>query len=173
MAHLITMPAVVADAEDAVLASWLVNIGDEVTQGQPLAEVETEKAMVELESTGSGTVARLLVDTGATVAVGTPVAGLLAAGEEDSAIDQLLADTGTNHDAAEPAPTSAELTTTPQPAPALEDELTTPEPSHGRVFVSPIARKRAKQADINLQELVGSGPNGRIIRTDDDAAITA
>lgn len=173
MAHLITMPAVVADAEDAVLASWLVSIGDEVTQGQPLAEVETEKAMVELESTGSGAVARLLVDPGATVAVGTPVAGLLAAGEEDSAIDQLLADTGAHHDAAEPAPTSAELTTTPQPAPALDDELTTPEPSHARVFVSPIARKRAKQAGINLQELVGSGPNGRIIRTDVEAAIAA
>lgn len=173
MAHLITMPAVVADAEDAVLASWLVNVGDEVTQGQPLAEVETEKAMVELESTGSGTVERLLVDTGATVAVGTPVAGLLAAGEEDSAIDQLLADTGTNHDAAEPAPTSAEATTTPESAPALDGESTTPEPSHARVFVSPIARKKAKQAGVNLQELVGSGPNGRIIRTDVEAAITA
>lgn len=94
MAHLITMPAVVADAEDAVLASWLVSVGDEITQGQPIAEVETEKAMVEMESTGTGTLSRIVAETGAVVAVGAPIAVLLEPGDDDAAVEQLLAEAG-------------------------------------------------------------------------------
>src|SRR5699024_5896435 len=92
MAHLLTMPAVVADTEEAVLASWLVNEGDEVMVGQPIAEVETEKATVEMESAGTGRLSKVLVNSGDLVAVGTPIAGLLDPGEHETAIDQLLSE---------------------------------------------------------------------------------
>lgn len=172
MAHLITMPAVVADAEDAVVASWLVSVGDDVTQGQPIAEVETEKAMVEMESTGTGTLSRIFAETGSVVAVGAPVAGLLEPGEEGSAIDQLLAEAGVGQGREEVAP---EPGAQPQPPPASPTTESPEADASGdstlRVFASPIARKKAKEAGIVFEHLAGSGPNGRIIRADVEAAI--
>lgn len=87
MAHLITMPAIVADAEEATLADWLVTIDDDVTSGDHIADVETEKATVELNAEGSGSVARLLVGPGTTVEVGAPIAVLSEDGDDDSTIE--------------------------------------------------------------------------------------
>ena len=92
MAKIVLMPAVVADAEDAVLTSWLVAAGDEVKKGAALAEIETDKANVEVEADSAGKVGRLLCEAGDRVAVGAPIAVLLAAGEDDSAIDEALGD---------------------------------------------------------------------------------
>lgn len=170
MAHLITMPAVVADAEDAVVASWLVSVGDTITQGQPIAEVETEKAMVEMESTGTGTLSRIVAETGAVVAVGAPIAGLLEPGEDESAIDQLLAEAGVGQGAAEVAPEPAAQPQQASPSPE-QSGVATSDGSTLRVFASPIARKKAKEAGIAFEYLTGSGPNGRIIRADVEAAI--
>ncbi|GAA2044431.1 pyruvate dehydrogenase complex dihydrolipoamide acetyltransferase [Yaniella flava] len=172
MAHLITMPAVVADAEDAVVASWLVSVGNAIKQGQPIAEVETEKATVEMESTGTGTLSRIVAETGAVVAVGAPIAGLLEPGEDESAIDQLMAEAdvghGTSEVAREPAaqPQASQASPTPEQAGADTSDSST-----RRVFASPIARKKAKEAGIAFEHLTGSGPNGRIIRADVEAAI--
>src|SRR5699024_7641 len=172
MAHLITMPAVVADAEDAVVASWLVNVGDAITQGQPIAEVETEKAMVEMESTGTGTLSRIVAETGAVVAVGAPIAGLLEPGEDESAIDQLLAEADGSQGTAEVAPEPAAQPQAQQASPSPEQSgADTSDGSTLRVFASPIARKKAKEAGIAFEHLTGSGPNGRIIRPHVEAAI--
>ena len=170
MAHLITMPAVVADAEDAILASWLVSVGDEIAQGQPIAEVETEKAMVEMESTGTGTLRRVVAETGAVVAVGAPIAALSEPGDDSAAVDQLLAEAGRKS-------ASAAASTPDQPqkvASAEAPEIKRPErrEEKTRVFASPIARKMAKEAGIGFAELTGSGPNGRIIRADVEAAMS-
>ena len=88
MATVVLMPAVVADAEDAVLTAWLVAEGDQVTKGQELAEIETDKANVEVEAETAGSVGRLLGSPGERIAVGAPIAVLLAAGEDFRAADQ-------------------------------------------------------------------------------------
>src|SRR5690554_2602199 len=81
MAILIRMPEVLTGATEAALQSWLVSPGDEITVGQPLAEVETEKATVEYEAEQAGTVAGLLIEVGVQVSVGTPIAVLAGPGE--------------------------------------------------------------------------------------------
>lgn len=195
MATIIIMPAVVADATEAALQNWLVSVGDTVTSGQPIAEIETEKATVDLEAEAAGTVGRLLVDPGASVAVGEPIAVLVGEGEDDAAIDREIASSGAAADssAQQPVPEDTEAPTTrrdtreqavdsaPSPTPAprrdTRDEAVdnapspAPAPDAGtRVFSSPLARKLAKDLEVELATLEGSGPNGRILRRDVEAA---
>lgn len=176
MATIITMPAVVADVTEAALQNWLVSVGDTVTSGQVIAEIETEKATVDLEAEAAGTVGRLLIDPGTSVAVGEPIAVLVEEGEDGAAIDREIAssDAAADSSAQQPVPQDTEAPTTRRdtreqavdsaPSPA-------PTPSAGpRVFSSPLARKLAKDHDVELSSLEGSGPNGRILRRDVEAA---
>ena len=179
MATIITMPAVVADATEAALQDWLVKIGDTIAAGQPIAEIETEKATVELQAEFPGTIGRLLIRPGTSVGVGEPIAVLVEAGEDEASIDQQIASAGgASHSHAEhPAPEDTEAPTTrrdtrpaaPDATPASSSQA----PSEGsRVFGSPLARKLAKELGIELSTLAGSGPNGRILRGDVEAAHT-
>ncbi|XKH55127.1 2-oxo acid dehydrogenase subunit E2 (plasmid) [Citricoccus nitrophenolicus] len=178
MATIITMPAVVADATEAALQNWLVSVGDTIASGQPIAEIETEKATVELEAEAAGTVGRLLIDPGTSVAVGEPIAVLAEPGEDEAAIDRQIASAGGTTDSAaqQPVPQDTEAPTThrgtrdhavdrtPDPDPV-------PTPASGaRVFSSPLARKLAKDLGVKVTALNGSGPNGRILRRDVEAA---
>lgn len=177
MATIITMPAVVADATEAALQDWLVTIGDTIAAGQPIAEIETEKATVELQAEFPGTIGRLLIQPGTTVGVGEPIAVLVEAGEDEASINKQIASAvGASHSLAEhPVPEDTEAPTTRRDTrPAAPDA--SQEPSRNaqgrdsRIFGSPLARKLAKELGVDLSALAGSGPNGRILRGDVEAA---
>ncbi|MGJ3190113.1 dihydrolipoamide acetyltransferase family protein [Paenarthrobacter sp. FR1] len=177
MATIITMPAVVADATEAALQDWLVKIGDTIAAGQPIAEIETEKATVELQAEFPGTVGRLLIRPGTSVGVGEPIAVLVEAGEDEALIDQQIASAGgASHSLAEhPVPEDTEAPATrrdtrPTAPDSTSDPSTQVQGAGSRVFGSPLARKLAKELGIELSTLTGSGPNGRILRGDVEAA---
>lgn len=162
MATVVRMPALAAGAAEAAIQSWLVQVGDEVAAGQAIVEIETEKAVVEYEAEAAGTLAGILVEQGAAALVGAPIAVL--AGPGQSAADA-LAEAG--------AEAGAEVGE--QPAPAVVTEtaaapVATPAESSGRrLFASPLVRRLAKERGLDLAAIVGTGPNGRIVRRDLDA----
>lgn len=175
MATVVLMPAVVADAEDAVLTSWLVAEGDQVTKGQELAEIETDKANVEVEAETAGTVGRLIGSAGDRIAVGAPIAVLLKDGEDDSAIDAALgvqSSPAADEPAARPGVAGAPAM---QPAAGTPPEAAqTPEHKPGeRIFASPLARRIAAEHGLDIAQIPGRGPRGRVIRADVEAAIVA
>lgn len=192
MAQLVTLPSIVADATDAVIESWLVEAGAEISHGQALADIETEKATVELEAESAGTLARILVEAGTTVEVGTPIAVLAEPGDSEAEIDGLLA--GANAETASSSTagcgSSAEVEQERTAAEGLErsnasktetavaavdtvlnasvDTVATSDMT--RVFASPLARRRARELGVAVTGLKGSGPGGRIIRSDVETA---
>ncbi|MEU0493901.1 dihydrolipoamide acetyltransferase family protein [Mycobacterium sp. NPDC006124] len=195
MPTVVRMPEVLANATEAVIQSWLVAEGQEIEVGDPLAEVETEKAVVELAAEVAGVVGRLIAEPGATIAVGDPIAIVLAPGESDADLDAELP--------ADPAPA------TPDADPDLEADATTADPDSGapvleaasqresapvraaanqqtaeprreapptaspgtngeRLFATPLVRKLAGERNIDLASVTGTGPGGRIVRRDLD-----
>ena len=156
MATIMTMPAVLANATEAVISKWLVSEGTQFTAGTVLAEVETDKALVEVLAEVDGILERYLAKPGATTPVGAPIAILLKVGEGDSEIDALLA--GLNLESAPIATVDPVTEETPR---SKEETITTQ-----RLFASPLARRLAKEHGIDASKLTGSGPNGRIVRRD-------
>ena len=158
MASVVRMPSVLAGATEAVVASWLVAPGDTVAVGDPLAEIETEKAIVEYGAEEAGVVGRIVLAAGGTGEIGAPIAVLVKDGETDADIDAALGG------AASPAAPVASAGTAEQrpgerPAPAAP-------PAQTRLFASPIVRKIAREEGIDLTAVAGTGPNGRIVRRD-------
>jgi len=187
MPVVVRMPALAAGATEAAVQTWLVDVGDPVRVGQPIAEIETEKAVVEFEADAAGTVAELLVAAGAAAAVGAPIAVLAAEGEsaEDAVRAAGVATTGAaTPDASTPdaAPTDAAPTDAEKPAAPATPEVSAPKGgpaevqsgsapavTRERIFASPLVRRLAKERGIALESLQGSGPGGRIVRRDLDA----
>jgi len=167
----ILMPALSPTMTEGTLARWLKKEGDAVKSGQVLAEIETDKATMEVEAVDEGTLGKILVPAGTQgVKVNEPIALLLEEGEDQSA----LASAGTApapQAAPAPAAKSNEAPPAPQPAAAPVPQPA-PEASGDRIFVSPLARRMAQQAGIDLAALKGSGPHGRIVKADIDAART-
>jgi pyruvate dehydrogenase E2 component (dihydrolipoamide acetyltransferase) len=162
MANIMRMPEVLANATEAIIAKWLVEEGAAFTAGQPLAEAETEKALVEVPADIDGILGRKLVKDGATISVGAPIAVILAVGETAADVEKILA--------SESIPTA----TTPTPAKAEAVVPTVAESAtHERIFSSPLARLLAKEKGINPQSLQGSGPGGRIVKRDVEAFIAS
>jgi pyruvate dehydrogenase E2 component (dihydrolipoyllysine-residue acetyltransferase) len=170
----ITMPQLSPTMTDGTLSKWLVKEGDTVASGDVLAEIETDKATMEVESIDDGTVGKLLVAEGTdNVPVNDVIAVLLEEGEDASAMDGMELGGAAAAPAAE-AETEAE----PSPKPAQEEAPAAkaepagaPAPSGGGdVKASPLARSMAKQAGIDLSQISGSGPKGRIIKRDIEAA---
>lgn len=170
MATLLNMPAILADATEAVLYTWFKAAGDPVTAGEAIAEIETEKATVEMEAEEDGILARLIAQPGDTVAVGAPIAVIAAVGDAETDIDAVLATAGTIT-----APTTATAEDTSSAAPASTDTTNTSAAAvgTGRVFSSPLARRLAREHGLDVAALNGSGPDGRIIRKDVETAIAA
>lgn len=193
MAVLIHMPEVLANVTEAAIQSWLVGVGDAVSAETPLAEIETEKAMVEFASEHDGVVAELLVPSGETVAVGVPIAILRESGDDDAAVDAVRPAGGAAADpapaasaapAAEPAPAAQPVASggsasapevaaptaaaTPEPAPAAPAATAT-QTDGSRRFSSPIVRRLARERGIDLALVTGTGPGGRIVRRDLEA----
>ena len=173
------MPALSPTMEEGTLAKWLVKEGDEVKSGDILAEIETDKATMEFEAVDEGKIAKILVPEGTDgVKVGAPIA-ILAAEGEDVSTAAPKADTTPAEapKAAAPAPKADE---TPKSAPtqaAVETPAAPPQPAAApraegdRLKASPLARRLAQAQNVDLNALQGSGPGGRIVRADVDAAV--
>ena len=184
MAIVIRMPEVLAGAAEAVISQWMIQEGQDVAVGDTLAEIETEKANVDYQAEEQGTLARVLIKPGETVEVGAPIAVFAAAGDTDDDIEAALAAAGGGADGSPAAPPAAETpaapetASTPEPADAAPSEpVSTPgvEPAAasaapptpgGRIFASPLVRKRAREAGIDLTQVTGTGPGGRIVKKD-------
>jgi pyruvate dehydrogenase E2 component (dihydrolipoamide acetyltransferase) len=170
MATNILMPALSPTMEEGKLAKWLVKEGDTVKSGDILAEIETDKATMEFEAVDEGKIGKILVAEGSEgVKVNSPIATLLADGESADAvpaapakpdIPAAMKDIGAavKAEADKPAPPKA----VPTPAAPAADGK--------RIFASPLARRIAAQKGIELSALSGSGPRGRIVKADVDAA---
>lgn len=168
MATLIRMPEIAANATHAVLIEWTVKEGDTVCVGDCLAEIETDKAVVELAAESDGVIGSLLVAAGTNVPVGAPIAALFGKGESKTDVSALLAQ-ATHLTAAEPAPASQSTIAASVPATvasAVPAVLFAGAAPGGRVFASPLARRLAKDRGIDLAGVKGSGPNGRIVKLD-------
>ena len=161
----ILMPALSPTMEEGTLSKCLVKEGDTVSSGDLLAEIETDKATMEVEAVEEGTIAKILVADGTDgVKVNAPIALLLEEDEDTSALDGYTAGGGAAPAAAPaPAPKAA------APAPQAAAPKAAPAPSSGdRIKASPLAKRLAKEAGIDLASITGSGPNGRIVKADID-----
>ncbi|MEM8700899.1 MAG: pyruvate dehydrogenase complex dihydrolipoamide acetyltransferase [Pseudomonadota bacterium] len=167
----ITMPALSPTMEEGNLAKWLVKEGDQVSAGDVIAEIETDKATMEVEAVDEGTVGKIVVPEGtAGVKVNALIAVLLEDGEDAGAIDTAAASPAP---AAAAAPAEAPAEAAPAaaasapagPAPVANDG--------SRIFASPLARRLAKLNNLDLAALIGTGPHGRIVKRDIEAAISA
>lgn len=171
MAIELTMPKLSDTMEEGKIIKWLVKEGDSVASGDVLAEIETDKADMEFETIDEGVILKILVPEGDRVKVGTLIAIVGEAGEEVASPAPAAKETK-----AEPAPTSKPE---PEPAPAaaaeeVEEESETSRPSvaqapvasAGGAKVSPVARKLADEAGIDISTVKGTGPEGRIIKRD-------
>jgi pyruvate dehydrogenase E2 component (dihydrolipoamide acetyltransferase) len=189
----ILMPALSPTMEEGKLAKWLVKEGDKITAGKVVAEIETDKATMEVEAVDEGTLARILVPEGTeNVKVNTPIALIAAEGETIAAAaaapqpkpapapQSRPAEERAPPPVARPAPQAAPAlapvgVSAPTPPPAASPERATPRGNGhaGRIFASPLARRLAREAGLELARLQGSGPHGRIIKRDIEAAAAA
>ncbi|MEJ1159026.1 pyruvate dehydrogenase complex dihydrolipoamide acetyltransferase [Prosthecomicrobium sp. N25] len=178
----ILMPALSPTMEKGNLAKWLKKEGDSVKAGDVLAEIETDKATMEVEAVDEGTLARILVAEGtADVAVNTPIAVLAGEGED------VAAAAGGAGAAPAPQPAAApKAEAAPAPRPSERtSEATSPAPAGApaaqpaaasganRIFSSPLARRIAREAGIDIAKVEGTGPRGRVIQRDVEAAVKA
>jgi pyruvate dehydrogenase E2 component (dihydrolipoamide acetyltransferase) len=188
----VLMPALSPTMEEGTLAKWLVKVGDKVRSGDVIAEIETDKATMEVEAVDEGEVAEILVPEGTEeVKVNTPIARLTGDGEADAPAAPAKSeaqpakpapsplageggprrgsDEGAHGDSAKAeAPPRGESGAPPHPSASL-----LPSPARGegtRVLASPLARRLAQQAGVDLKSLKGSGPHGRIIKRDLEGA---
>jgi pyruvate dehydrogenase E2 component (dihydrolipoamide acetyltransferase) len=158
------MPEVAANATQVTLQTWIKKEGEVVAVGDCLAEIETDKAIVEFNADRAGVMGPTLIQAGQEVEVGSPIGVLLDVGETSVNVSALLAKTGDNVGVPLlPNPSTSEPAAPPT---LLSGSKVTP--SH-RVFVSPLARRLAKQRGIDLNTLIGTGPNGRIVKRDIEA----
>jgi pyruvate dehydrogenase E2 component (dihydrolipoamide acetyltransferase) len=157
----VIMPSLGFDMTEGLLARWLKNEGDPVVKGQAIAEIETEKATVEIEAAVSGILVRIIVQAGETVPIGTLIGVIAEAGDEVTTVS-----------APSPSPPAPAPPTSPPPGPVLEAGEGAA-PSEARVKASPVARKMAEEAGLDLSHIKGTGPGGRVVERDIQAAIAA
>ena len=173
MATLIRMPEVAAGATEIVLSKWNVAVGASVKVGDIIAEMETEKAVVDYASDAEGTVYKILVADGASVEVGSPIIILLGAGEDGSAGDALLGGSASAAAAAAAPVAAAPVAPVAPAAPAAPPVAPAAPVDNGRSFVSPIVRKIARERGVEISQIVGTGPQGRVVRRDLEAFIAS
>ena len=183
----ITMPALSPTMEEGNLAKWLVKEGDHVAPGDVIAEIETDKATMEVEAVDEGTVAKLVVPAGTEgVKVNAVIAVLAAEGEDVSAAasagaaapkaeapkPEAKAEPAKQETKAGPAPAAPVQAAAPAaPQPPAPKAAAAPSSGEGRTFASPLARRIAKDAGIDVAAVAGSGPRGRVVKADVEAAI--
>ncbi|HTH37728.1 MAG TPA: pyruvate dehydrogenase complex dihydrolipoamide acetyltransferase [Pyrinomonadaceae bacterium] len=188
MAEKFLMPKLSPTMEEGQIARWVKNEGEAFEANEPLAEVDTDKATMEMTALSGGTLLKILKGAGDTAALGEPIAIIGKAGEDISALLSEIGSNGKKADAAsagagtapakeEPAPAEtvekpSALTAAPQTATrAVASAPQKTEAGNGRMIVSPIAARMAADNGIDLRSITGSGPNGRIIKRDLEEAL--
>lgn len=164
MAEILNMPKLGFDMAEGTLMRWVKGVGDEIESGEVLAEIETDKATVEVESQASGVILHQVAEEGTIVAVGKPIAVIGEQGEQFD-LEQLAAADEAKEPAVEgeegaPEPAAAEREPTEAPAPPGDGRLP------AGVKASPVARRVAEEMNVNLRSIAGSGPGGRIVKKD-------
>ena len=160
MAELITMPKLGFDMAEGKLGEWLKKAGDTVTQGETILLVETDKASVEVPAFRSGVLLKILVAAGESVPIGTPIAAIGEAGETVEAEAKAKVEVK--------AEAKIEAKDEAKPEIKAEDEGTV---ADGRLAASPVALRMAAELGIDLRQVAGSGPGGRIIKRDIEAYV--
>lgn len=162
MATVVNMPKLGFDMAEGLLVKWVKSEGEPIEKGDILAEIETDKATVEVEAEAGGVVLKHLVTENSSVPIGAPISVIGEPGEE---FDVEAVEVGAEKRASE----AAQLAEVAAPSPiAVAD---TPTNGDGRVFASPVARRLAAERGIELSGLSGSGPQGRIVKRDVEAAL--
>ena len=162
----ILMPALSPTMTEGNLAKWLKKEGDEVHSGDVLAEIETDKATMEVEAVDDGKIGKILVPEGAEgIKVNAPIALLLGEDEDASALEKF------GELVPQPAPLTQPSAESVQAA-AAAPAAAAAERGNGRIFASPLARRMAQQAGLDLGAIRGSGPQGRIVKSDIEAALS-
>ena len=162
----VTMPSMGADMTEGTIVKWLKAEGDQVGRGDKLAEVETDKTVVEMEAYAEGLLRKIVVSEGSLVQVGAVIAFI---GDADDDIPEVTAAAP----AAEAAPEAPAATPAPAPTPAPEPvqqaapaPVAVPASQGGRIKASPIARKIAEEKGVDIAAITGTGPGGRITKSD-------
>ena len=161
MAETINMPKLGFDMAEGVLVRWVKQIGENINKGDVLAEIETDKATVEVESSASGVVLQQIVDEGAVVPVNAPIAIVGAEGEKVEAPVAAALEKAEEKTDAEPQAA---------PEPASTQQVATSSDSSDRVKASPLAKKIAADKNIDLANIQGTGPGGRVVKKDVEEA---
>lgn len=165
MAKLAAITQLSPTMKEGLLVEWLKQEGDSVKPGDPIASIETDKAVMELEAFDGGTLLKHLVAKGAKLPVGAPIAVIGKPGEDFSA---LLAAAPAEVAPADTPPSATESAAVPAPPPPPLQAVADPAPpsTPSRIKASPLAKKIARQNNIDLQQVTGSGPGGRIVSRD-------
>ncbi len=180
MAELLRMPEVAAGVETVILSTWTVAEDTPFSAKDVIAVLETDKAVVDVEAETDGVILRKLVVDGTDVPVGDPIA-LIATSDETVDIDAALAELGYDAASTSVAASSSSAVADAEPSrtpPAVAvgaaaiDEAPSASMRHGRLFASPLARRMARQADLTIASITGTGPGGRVVRRDVEDAIT-
>lgn len=164
------MPALSPTMTEGNLAKWLKKEGDKVAAGEVLAEIETDKATMEMEAVEEGILAKIIIPQGSeNVAVNSVIAVLLEEGEDAAILDSLILDTTQpKTETAKASPITEEIIV-PQQSAKPQEVID----RHGRIFASPLAKRLAEQENIDLAGISGSGPHGRIVKADIMATLGA
>src|SRR6202140_1840041 len=176
MATQVVMPKLSPTMEEGQLSRWLKKEGDKVSMGEPLAEIDTDKATMEMQALSNGVLRKILINEGESAPLGQPIAII---GEPDEDISSLLKAAEEKAASVAPAkesqPAAQEAATpTSQPSVSVKENEPAAQPSRddGRQLISPIAARMAAEGGINLKSVQGSGPGGRIVKRDIEAALT-
>ena len=165
MAETISMPKLGFDMAEGLLVRWVKQVGETINKGDVLAEIETDKATVEVESSASGVVLQLIVDQGTMVPVNAPIAVVGQAGEKVDAPATPTAEGGKQKTDEKPAPqTPTTVDSVPQAVASTDG---------APVKASPLAKKVARDQKVDLSKVQGTGPGGRIVRKDIEAALSS
>jgi pyruvate dehydrogenase E2 component (dihydrolipoamide acetyltransferase) len=167
VAEIVNMPKLGFDMAEGILVRWVINEEESVEKGQVLAEIETDKATVEVESPHTGVVRRHLVDTGAIVPVSSPIAVIGDVNEEID-FDQLIGE-AVEQESESKVQVEKEPDDVPEIVSADSSGFSEGEEFPGGVKASPLARRMAQDIGVNLRNVSGSGPNGRIVKADIEA----
>jgi pyruvate dehydrogenase E2 component (dihydrolipoamide acetyltransferase) len=165
MASKVIMPKLSPTMEEGQIARWLKKEGDKVSAGEPLAEIDTDKATMEMQALSNGVLRKILINEGQSAPLGELIA-IIAEPNED--IESVLSEKK------EPAPEKKEPAPPPVEKPAEPVQAAAPvvQTDKGRLIASPLAARMAKDSGLDLRSIQGSGPNGRIIKRDIEAVLT-
>ena len=176
MATKVIMPKLSPTMEEGQISRWLKKEGDKVSMGEPLAEIDTDKATMEMQALANGVLRKILINEGQSAPLGQLIA-VIGEPNEDiaSVLSEAPAAAAKPQEAKKPEPEKPAEQPAPAPAPAPQANGRQPQPvatDSGRMIVSPLAARMAAEAGIDLRSLQGSGPGGRIIKKDIEAALS-